>query len=107
MVEDYTEDWWADQPYYVEVWVEKAALLGVIEDVCDRYGVRYYASRGDDGKSSSYQAGGRFRNVRSLGRKPLVLHLADGPRPNPLHARPPFGRRQKRHAQRGARPRPG
>src|SRR6185436_2908959 len=66
------------QPWYPEVWIEKSALLGVIEDVCNRYGVRYYASRGDDSKSPSYEAGRyRFRGILDQGRKPVVLHLAD------------------------------
>ena len=48
MIERYAEDPWENQPYRPEVWIEKTALLGVIEGVCSRYGVRYYASRGDD-----------------------------------------------------------
>lgn len=27
----YHEDWWADQPTYCEVWIEKDALVGVFE----------------------------------------------------------------------------
>jgi hypothetical protein len=77
MIEQYADDWWQGQPYRPEVWIEKAALLGVIEDVCERYGVRYYASRGDDSKSPSYDAGKRFARILDQGQIPLVLHLAD------------------------------
>src|SRR5882757_3288882 len=31
----YKEDLWESQPYRVEVWIEKDALLGVIEPVCE------------------------------------------------------------------------
>jgi hypothetical protein len=73
VVEQYAEDWWQEQPYRPEVWIEKAALLGVIEDVCDRYGVRYYASRGDDAKSPSYDAGARFRKLRWCCTSPTMI----------------------------------
>ncbi len=87
VAEQYAEDWWADQRYRPEVWIEKAALLGVIEDVCERYGVRYYASRGDDAKSPSYDAGKRFRRILDQGQTPLILHFADHD-PRGLHFTP-------------------
>ena len=34
------------QPQYIEVWVEKDALAGVLEDVCDEYGVHLVVCRG-------------------------------------------------------------
>lgn len=42
----YRRNHWLDQPEAVEVWCEKDALSGVIQPVCDRYGVTYVATRG-------------------------------------------------------------
>jgi hypothetical protein len=42
----YRKSYWSDQPRQVEVWCEKDALSGVIEPVCDEYGVVYVATRG-------------------------------------------------------------
>ena len=39
-------DKWDDQPYRVEVWIEKDALLGVIEPACQDLDVAYFACRG-------------------------------------------------------------
>ena len=42
----YNEDLWRDQDRRLEVWVEKSALVGVIEPVCKRWRVPYFAARG-------------------------------------------------------------
>jgi len=42
----YRRNYWLDQPRHVEVWSEKDALSGVIQPVCDAYGVPYVATRG-------------------------------------------------------------
>jgi hypothetical protein len=39
---------WDDQPAYVEVWIEKDALVGVIEGVCHRWDVPHFSCRGYD-----------------------------------------------------------
>jgi hypothetical protein len=42
----YRRDLWADGDYYVEVWLEKEALAGVLVDVTDEYDVPLMVSRG-------------------------------------------------------------
>lgn len=42
----YRRNYWLDQPGHVEVWCEKDALSGVIQPVCEAYGVTYVATRG-------------------------------------------------------------
>jgi hypothetical protein len=42
----YRRNYWLDQSRHIEVWCEKDALSGVIQPVCDRYGVPYVATRG-------------------------------------------------------------
>ena len=75
--ETYAEDLWLDQPHHVELWVEKDALAGVFERVCNEYRVPLLAHRGNNSVSLMYEAGKRFAEKIELGRKPVVLHLAD------------------------------
>jgi hypothetical protein len=73
----YREDLWAGQRYRPEVWIEKEALLGVVEGVCTESRVPYFAHRGNNSQTLQYQAGKRFAEYLDQGLIPLVLHLAD------------------------------
>ena len=73
----YREDLWASQHHRPEVWIEKDALIGVIERVCTEYRVPFFATRGNVSQTLAYQAGKRFADYFGLGRIPVVLHLAD------------------------------
>lgn len=73
----YREDWWESQNAHVEVWIEKDALVGVIEKVCRDYRVPFFACRGNVSQSEQYSAGKRFAAVLDEGRTPIVLHLGD------------------------------
>ena len=73
----YREDIWARQSYRPEVWIEKDALLGVIEAVCREYRVPYFACRGNNSQSEQHKAGKRYERYFAQGIKPIVLHLGD------------------------------
>jgi hypothetical protein len=73
----YREDLWANQEFRPEVWIEKDALLGVIEPVCDRWRIPYFACRGYSSQSAQYAAGKRFARVAVKDQIPIVLHLGD------------------------------
>jgi len=75
--EVYREDLWGGQRYRPEVWIEKDALIGVIEGVCTELRVPYFAHRGNNSQTLQYQAGKRFAGYLDHGLIPLVLHLAD------------------------------
>lgn len=77
IAEQYKEDLWADQEFRIEVWIEKDALLGVIEPVCQRWRLPYFACRGYSSQSEQYRAGKRFAEWRDNGQVPMVLHLGD------------------------------
>ena len=68
---------WLNQDVAPEVWIEKEALTGVIEPVCDRWRVPYFACRGYTSQSEQYRAGDRFKDAFQHVRRPLVLHLGD------------------------------
>lgn len=69
--------WWSDQTMHVEVWVEKEALAGVVERVCDRFDVTWMACRGYMSASEQHVAGMRFVDAIRDNRKVRVLHLGD------------------------------
>jgi hypothetical protein len=68
---------WEDQPLRVEVWIEKEALVGVINNVCGRNDVPYFACRGYVSQSEQWRAGQRFKNYKNCGHNTVVLHLGD------------------------------
>jgi hypothetical protein len=75
--DSYKTDWWRDQRYRPEVWIEKNALIGVIEGVCTDLRVPYFATIGNNSQTLQYQAGKRFAQYFGQGLIPVVLHLAD------------------------------
>jgi hypothetical protein len=70
-------DWWDSQPVRIEIWVEKEALVGVIERVAYRYRVPYFACRGYTSQSETWRAGQRFIEHNEHGQPVKVLHLGD------------------------------
>jgi hypothetical protein len=72
----YRDDLWASQVHRPEVWIEKDALVGIIEGACNEYRVPYFACRGNNSQSEQYAAGKRFhRYTPSF--TPIVFHLGD------------------------------
>lgn len=70
-------DKWSDQPYRVECWIEKDALVGVIEGICNELDIAYFSCRGYTSQSEMWVAAQRLRRYRDGGQLPLVLHLGD------------------------------
>ncbi|MCZ6776379.1 MAG: hypothetical protein O7D34_07990, partial [Ignavibacteria bacterium] len=74
----YRIDRWAAQKSRLEVWIEKDALIGVIESVCDELDVPYFACRGYVSQSEQWRAGQRFiQYARKHKQHPVVIHLGD------------------------------
>ena len=67
----------ATQDTYVEVWVEKEALVGVIAPVCRRLDVHYLACKGYLSQSAMYRASQRMLWAQKRGQQPVVIHLGD------------------------------
>jgi len=71
-------DKWMTQPNYVEVWIEKDALIGVIETVCQQNDVPYLACRGYASASEVWEAGYvRMRRRVKAKKQCVVLYLGD------------------------------
>lgn len=73
----YREDKWKTQPNRCEVWVEKDALVGVIEGVCNRYEVPYFACRGYTSQSEMRAAAERLHAYIDAGQDVTIIHLGD------------------------------
>lgn len=74
----YRRDKWAPQPYRLEVWIEKDALVGVIEGVCRELDVPFLSCRGYVSQSEAWGAAMRFvRYIRDGGQRVRILHLGD------------------------------
>lgn len=70
-------DHWEHQDYRPEVWIEKEALVGVIEDTCIKLDVPYFSCRGYTSQSEMWRAGCRMRAHSAGGQIPVVLHFGD------------------------------
>lgn len=70
----YRRDYWLDQPYHVEVWCEKDALSGVIQPVCDKYGLTYVATRGFPSLTLLYESA---QAIIEVGKPAKIFYLGD------------------------------
>lgn len=70
-------DKWATQPLRIEVWIEKDALIGVIEGVCRELDVSYFSCRGYTSQSEMWVAAQRLAGFESDGQRTLILHFGD------------------------------
>lgn len=73
----YSVDMWANQETRIEVWIEKDALLGVVEKTCRENDVDYFACRGYVSQSALYEAGQRMARYQRDGYRTVVIHLGD------------------------------
>jgi hypothetical protein len=73
----YRIDKWERQPYRIEVWIEKDALVGVLERVCKNWDVAYFSCRGYNSQSEMWGAAQRLINYSHNGQRTLILHLGD------------------------------
>ena len=82
-VYSYYRNRWEGQQYYVEVWIEKDALVGVIDGVCRENDAPFFSCRGYTSQSEVWGAAQRIlRQCRpstpgGVWRKPIILHLGD------------------------------
>jgi len=77
VVEQYRIAKWEDQPYQPQVWIEKDALVGVIQPVCDDLDVPYFSCRGYSSLSAMWRAGMRARRSDDRAPSTVIFHLSD------------------------------
>lgn len=76
-VSQYAIDIREDQPNYIEVWVEKEALVEVVAKACISLDVPYFACRGYVSQSEMWSAARRFKRKAEEGKEPHIIHLGD------------------------------
>lgn len=76
--DSYHRDLWENQDIRFEVWIEKDALVGVIEAVCEENDVPFFSCRGYVSDSEMWRGALRMRRYDSKnGQRVIVLHLGD------------------------------
>jgi len=73
----YHLDHWEGQDYYVEVWVEKDALIGIVGQICQRLDVNFFSCRGYVSQSEMWGAARRLQYRQRQGQNVVLLHLGD------------------------------
>ncbi|MHB8522190.1 MAG: hypothetical protein ACYDH9_15725 [Limisphaerales bacterium] len=76
-VENYRRNLWDTQPFYLEVWVEKDAIAGIVSDTANTFGVPVFVARGFASLSSLYSAANTFRQATDAGKTAVIYHLGD------------------------------
>jgi hypothetical protein len=76
-IDQYRLDRQEGQDNYIEVWVEKDALSGVLKRVTDEYYVRLMVNRGYSSISAMHDAHLRFAAAEHSGQAPCILYLGD------------------------------
>ena len=59
----YRRNLWSTQPFYLEVWVEKDAIAGIVAKTANSFGVPVFVCRGFASLSSLYSAASTFREA--------------------------------------------
>lgn len=73
----YHLDFWEGQENYVEVWVEKDALVGIVGQICEELDVNYFSCRGYVSQSEMWTAARRLTRRKEQGKHIVLLHLGD------------------------------
>lgn len=80
LVDAFDLDRWQDQPYNVEIWIEKEALSRVILPICKKYRINLIVCKGYSSYTQIYEAAKRFPTSKPTG----ILYLGDHD-PSGLH----------------------
>jgi hypothetical protein len=70
-------DLWQGQNYRPEVWIEKDALVGVIEGVCNELDVPYFSCRGYTSQSEMWGGAMRLKKHVNNAQTPIIFHFGD------------------------------
>lgn len=73
----YLLDKWEGQPNYVEVWVEKDALVDIVGQACSSIDTPYFSCRGYTSQSEMWSAAQRFIDQNKYRENCFIIHLGD------------------------------
>lgn len=75
--EQFRHDRWKDQKVRIEVWIEKDALVGVLQQACPELDIPYFSCRGYTSQSELWGAAQRLGKYIGDGQDVVVVHLGD------------------------------
>lgn len=70
----YRRDLWQSQNVHVELWVEKKALIGVLEPITSRYGVALFPASGYSSIAFAYDAA---EQLKTIDKPVFIYHVGD------------------------------
>ena len=73
----YLLDKWNGQPNYVEVWVEKDALIDIVGQACKPIDTPFFSCRGYTSQSEMWAAAQRFIRQNNIRENCFIIHLGD------------------------------
>ena len=73
----YRRDLWEGQDRYCEVWVEKDALIGIVEQASASLDCSCFSCRGFSSLSAMWEAAQRFIEKTKQGKECVIIHLGD------------------------------
>ncbi|MBE3038467.1 MAG: hypothetical protein IMZ62_06620 [Chloroflexi bacterium] len=76
-IDSYRIDLWKNQPYRIEVWVEKDALIDVVGRAAKMWQLPYFSCRGYCSQSAMRDAAHRIETYIDEGQDPCILYFGD------------------------------
>lgn len=77
IIDVYRRNLWDTQPQYIEVWVEKDAMVSILSDTTLKLGVPLYVARGFSSLTGLYAASETFKKAIAKGKEVIIYHLGD------------------------------
>ena len=68
---------WENQPYYPEIFIEKKALQGVFQNLCQEWNIALGACKGYPSLTFLHEAFRRFDSADCRGQKPIIIYFGD------------------------------
>src|SRR5574338_273233 len=69
----FKRDLWQNQDFYIEIWFEKDALMGIFERAASKYRIPFFSCRGYASDSEVHVAARRLENYKNS----IILHFGD------------------------------
>jgi len=70
----YRIDLWREQEFYIEVWCEKDAVIGIVEQAANEYDVSCFSCRGYGSTTGYWNAAQR---IHEINKSCIIFHLGD------------------------------
>jgi hypothetical protein len=76
-MKNYWKNRWENQYYYPEIFIEKKALQGVFEPICNKWDISLSPCKGYPSLTFLNDAATRFLDAQDQGKSPIILYFGD------------------------------